>query len=480
MFTRTFFRYGGLNFLKNQRVARAALVRIKQQQQNRHRLLSSGTRGDSSQNSKSSSFSFERFGLVGGVTAVLGGAITARILYSQLLAENNAGSGPRRDASRATVIIQTPPIDNLNSDRDGEISPERLSSIGSANGHGQLHEVDASEFGKFVSEQRVMLQSSKRGSRDAAAKHLHKELSEAFADASDRVTAFSRWYFAYSTTYRLLGIAMTSAAKHAVTFRTEKTLSTAVSDELQAHVRRKYEALVLRPALTDPKVHRAFVRSLRMAHDDYLRAVRELEDSVASFILSQSTAFANPPRSNEVDVALDWTAQQQKVEHIPLAYEKSPEITIALIGAGTAVGKVAGGAAVGGAAKTLAAKIVAPFATKAVGATLGKGVAAGAATGGAMIGPVGAAAGAAAGAAIGLGVDMSVNAGVALMQSSAFEKDVRDSLDATVLEWEERLLPELERVQGIWFDHAERSLQISEHSSDNGLQPDNEEVKEKK
>ena len=61
---------------------------------------------------------------------------------------------------------------------------------------------------------------------------------------------------------------------------------------------------------------------------------------------------------------------------------------------------------------------------------------------------------AATGAAIGVGVDMTVNAGVALMQRSAFEQDIRDSLDATRMEWEDRLLPELERVQSIWYDHA--------------------------
>mmetsp|Transcript_20033 Transcript_20033/g.28375 ORF Transcript_20033/g.28375 Transcript_20033/m.28375 type:complete len:475 (-) Transcript_20033:56-1480(-) len=473
MLARTIIRYAGLDSLKTQSFARTALVRSEPQTQAKRLLSTDKTRsGGGAKNSKTLPFSFEQFGLVGGVVAVLSGAITARLLYSQLLNENNAKSGPRRDASRATVLIQTPVIDKLSGDGDEKITLERLSS----SGHRKWHEVDASEFATFVAKQRTMLLSSKKRSQDAAAENLHKELSEAFADASDRVKAFSNWYFAYSTTYRLLGIAMTSAAKHAVTFRTEKTLSTAVSDDLQAHVRRKYEALVLRPALTDPKVHRAFMRSLRMAHNDYLQSMAELEDTVASFVVSQSKSFAKPPRSNDVEVALDWSAQQQKVEHLPLAYEKNPEITIALIGAGTAAGKIAGGAAVGGAAKALAAKIVAPFATKAVGATLGKGVAAGAVAGGAMVGPVGAAAGAAAGAAIGLGVDMSVNAGVALMQSSAFEKDVRDSLDATVLEWEERLLPELERVQGIWFDHAEGLLQLQNNSSENGRRLDEEEI----
>ena len=67
-------------------------------------------------------------------------------------------------------------------------------------------------------------------------------------------------------------------------------------------------------------------------------------------------------------------------------------------------------------------------------------------------------AGAATGAAIGLGVDMTVNAGVALVSKPAFERDVRESLRAMCLEWEDRLLPELERCQKIWFGHAQELL----------------------
>jgi hypothetical protein len=103
-------------------------------------------------------------------------------------------------------------------------------------------------------------------------------------------------------------------------------------------------------------------------------------------------------------------------------------------------------------------KVVSPFVAKAVGVTLGGGAAAAGAAGGAMAGgPMGAAIG----AAIGLTVDMTVNAGVALMQRSSFEQDVKDSLDATILEWEENLFPELERIHGIWFDHAESVLDMN-------------------
>ncbi len=135
-------------------------------------------------------------------------------------------------------------------------------------------------------------------------------------------------------------------------------------------------------------------------------------------------------------------------------YEKSPEVTLALVGTGAAVGKAAGGIAVSGAVKALAAKVATPFATKAAAATLSGACAGGVAAGGLAAGPAGAAVGAAAGAMLGLGVDMTAGLALSLMQRPSFEADVHVALDGTLQAWEEKLLPELERVQHVWFDRA--------------------------
>ena len=247
-----------------------------------------------------------------------------------------------------------------------------------------------------------------------------------------------------------------------MTFRTEQTLSDAVMEDIQAHISRKYEALVLRPAITDPKVHRAFMKSLRAAHSDYLEAVKSLDRSISTFIEAEATAYSSAPRLDQVDVDIDWGTQLQKVQHIPLSFERHPEMSVAIVGAGAAAGKAAGGAATVAAVKALSAKLAAPFATKAAASTLAKAATAGAAGGAALAGPAGSMAGAAAGAAIGLGVDMTVNAGVGLLSKPAFEKDVQVSLQEMRLEWEDRIVPELERCQEIWFGTAEELLRHSE------------------
>jgi len=440
-------------------------------------------------------FRIDSIGGVGGAAAlVLGGAIAAKLLYGSLLVKDEESElmnrhSLQRDASKVTVLRLRPhPLAN-NTAVDGKmpkLTPERLASATTrknADNDGndqtttapssfEYHEVDTDKFASFCTKQRSILENSKKQSKEASAQALDRELENALSDAKSRISNFANWYFAYKTTYTLLGVAFTSAAKHALTFKSEQTLSEAITRDIQCHIQRKYEALVLRPAITNPKIQRALVRSFKIAHGNYLDAISELDASVASFIQQEgrkkqydknNSLVTSPPRSEDVVVDMDWSTQLQKVEHLPLTFEKNPEFTIAVVGAGAAAGKVVGGAAIGSAtaAKILTSKLAAPFATKAASATLAKAAttttttAAAAATGAAVAGPIGALA---AGAAIGLGVDVTLNKGVALMQQSSFEEDVSESLDAMKMEWMDVLLVELENVQDLWFDYADALL----------------------
>lgn len=384
---------------------------------------------------------------------VVGGALSARLAYSKFLLdpEDNNGmarEGLRRDASNATVLLNTAGI------QQKVTAKLTLEDVDEST---RVWVADEEGFSSFCKEQRKILQTARENSKEAAKETFRNELGDAFVEVYGRIDTFASWYFAYSTTWKLLSVALTSAAKHAVTFRSEQTLSQKVSEDLQALVCRKYEALVLRPALTDPKVHRAFVRSIRIAHKEYLKSLEDLEGSVASFVANETSAYSSPPRPGDVVVDVDWRTQLQKVDHLPLTFERTPEFSVAVVGASVVAGKVIGGGAAAGATKAMVGKVVSPFVTKAVGATLSGGTAAAGAAGGAIaVGPIGAAVG----AAIGITVDMTVNAGVALMQRSSFEHDVKQSLDATILEWEENLFPEVERIHGIWFDHAESVLDM--------------------
>ncbi|KAG7358947.1 hypothetical protein IV203_015536 [Nitzschia inconspicua] len=395
---------------------------------------------------------------------IFGGAWAARWWYDSTLDTDSflltKTGAPRKDQSKVTIVLpqswetnDTPNIDDA--------SMSRL-----------LH-INNDDLKEFLHEQQQIIQVQKKNAKEQTPIILHQHLSEAFHDCQTRgVEQFASWYFSYTTTYRLLSIAMKSAAKHVISIgrHQEKTLEEAVTQDLQCYICEKYQAIVLRPAVTDPKVHRALVATLEKTHEKVYRpAMMQLENAMQQHVQCHEIetvqivggisnnhpskpTYHIPPGS--VTLELDWNSQLQKAQHLPVAYEKNPpELSLALIGGSAVVGKVAGGTAI----KAVSAKLAAPFAVKAVGTTLGGKAVAGAAGGMVAGGPLGGAMG----AAIGVGMDMAVNKGVSLMQRSAFVKDVRESLDATQLEWEERMLPEVDRVvQEEWFGHLESMLKV--------------------
>jgi len=415
---------------------------------------------------------------------VFGGTMVARWWYTSYLTDTSSfplldpkTGAPRQDQSMVTIVMPTskkiapgkkegaatklsqasrrvPPTENTVGE---EIDEESSMSI----------QVNNEAFGSFLRTQRQILQTKKVQAQVETQQILHDQLSAALDDCRTRgVEQFAKWYFSYTTTYRLLSIAMQSAAKHAVTFRKEHTLQEAVTQDLQIYIMEKYQAMVLRPALTDPKIHHATVKSLETVHlQIYQTAVSELEDAMQEFATKyhdQATADSIRTKSSSplslasdaVRIRLDWRAQLQKAQHLPVAYEKRPpEFSLALIGGGAVAGKVAGGAAI----KAVSAKLAAPFVTKAVGSTLGGKVAAAGVAGAGVLagGPLGAGLG----ATVGIAMDMAVNKGISLMQRSAFEEDIQQALNVTLLEWEGRILPEISRVvQEEWFGQLETML----------------------
>jgi hypothetical protein len=375
----------------------------------------------------------------GALAAALGGSVALRLGYDRL-ARGSAGEGGevrqhRRDATSVTVSLpalagqQQRAAGSHGAGASSRKNPNPLPSAGGAamaTGGVKTVEVDSARLTTMLVEQRERLRAARAQQLCGAAVVLREELQIALEPCRGRVGRFADWYFGYSTTYKLMGQATSSAARYAVTgvLRTEASLGAAVSADLQRYIERKYEALVLRPALTDPTLQRSFVRALHRVHGDYRGALQELDASVTAFVDAEAAEqHAQPPPPSAVVLRLDWEAQLSKVSHLPASYEKSPELTVALIAGGGMVGKAAGGAAAVAAGKALAAKLVAPFATKAAAAALGKGAVVGAA-GGLLGGPIGALVGAIGGLVVGLGIDMGVSHGVALMQRPQFEADV--------------------------------------------------------
>jgi hypothetical protein len=406
---------------------------------------------------------------VAAVALVFGGAMGARWWYSSTVGKHNGydsilfnskTGAPRQDQSKVTIVLPGETIDTISKTKTSTAKTENA-----------LLQVNLEELREFFQTQQAVIESQQLQAKEETRQTLHQQLSAAFQDCRERgVPQFAKWYFSYTTTYKLFSIAMKSAAKHALTIQKESTLQQAVTQDLQLYICDKYQALVLRPAVTDPKIHKAVLQTLEQVYEmSYQPAMGELETAMQRFAQGHSddveettsTATSSRPRltipADSVVLELDWKAQLQKAVHLPVAYEKNPpEFSVAIIGGSAIAGKAMGGAAV----KAVSAKLAAPFAAKAVGSTLGGKAAAGAAAAGGMMagGPLGAGMG----AAIGIGMDMAVNKGISLMQRSAFEADVQESLDATILEWEAKILPEVDRlVQEDWFGQLQAMLQAN-------------------
>ena len=91
-----------------------------------------------------------------------------------------------------------------------------------------------------------------------------------------------------------------------------------MSSELQEHVCRKYQAVVMRPALTDRELHRAFLHSLQCAHQGYCDALRSLDEAAKEFVAEQSKAYATRPQMSDVMLTIDYATHLHKIEHVPI------------------------------------------------------------------------------------------------------------------------------------------------------------------
>eukprot|EP01048_Picozoa_sp_COSAG05_P022588 COSAG05_NODE_4577_length_1455_cov_1.269174_1_plen_278_part_00 len=216
--------------------------------------------------------------------ATLGGSLALRFGWG--VPHPRATDPPKRDSSTVSVALADRPraaVLTPTPQQLGQTSRQQPGSKGTSD-HEAIVALDRARFEAFVHGERQKLAIARDRLLIAAASTLMSELRAALAPCLGRVDNFADWYFSYSTNYKLLGTAMSSAARHAVAGLSESSVAEAVSVELQQYCMRQYQAIVLRPALTDPELHRAFVRALRRAHVGYIEALQELDTAVVSFV----------------------------------------------------------------------------------------------------------------------------------------------------------------------------------------------------
>ncbi|MBE9561854.1 MAG: hypothetical protein IMF12_03175, partial [Proteobacteria bacterium] len=268
---------------------------------------------------------------------------------------------------------------------------------------------DAQEYSIFVNQQVANLETSRSRLHEQTKQLLNTRLTVIFNTMSKRIDRFADWYFAYTTTYKILWKASSSVVRH--TFSAEATtVSETVSIDVEKYLHKHYENIVMRPEITDPELQYIYRDAIKQIHTNYVKELTNIQADFQTFV-SKYTTHLETPSTSKSELVLDWDSQFNKMNMAE--YEKGPEGAVlgATLAAGGAVtGKAVAGAAgktvVGKAASTgIFSKLAAPFVSKAMLAGTGT-----------VIGSVGGPIGAIIGAVGGISIDYAINEGMELTQ----------------------------------------------------------------
>jgi hypothetical protein len=317
---------------------------------------------------------------------------------------------------------------------------------------------DAADYSAFARAAFERLEAAREATSSAVRHAVAEEFMPLEAAAHGRVPLYADWYFAWSTSYRLLYEAAKSTLQHALA-PSVLSLQASVTADVGAYIRRHYEERVLEPEINDPLLRQAFARAYHRAHAQYASAIAELDDSFQRFVAEKTTHLDDGAGDIAAAIVVDWDSQLRKLK---LANHEKGGLgaiaggtgvaALALIGAKSSALPAATKAVSGGASKTggalltrLSTRLAAPVASKAVASATSAGT--GAAAGTTVGGPLGGAIGALAG----VGLDFAVNESVELVERPQFEADVHRAVAATYGEWRDAVARSLQDAVAVWF-----------------------------
>lgn len=312
---------------------------------------------------------------------------------------------------------------------------------------------DQEAYSRFVQTSVGRLEAARMVMQGRLSERVDRVLASTFGDLHGRVGDFADWYFAWSTSYRLMARAAGAAATNLLG-PSVMDVSDAVGYELSEHLQARYEAIVLRPELTDPRLQQDYLRTLEEMHGEYLDVMAELDWAFQAFVAAHTTHLEEPLEARKVGLTVDWDSQRHKLSiagHDRGGMESARGVGLTASGAliGRTVGAASVGKASGVAARGLMARLAAPYAGRLATTAGGAGV-------GAFGGP----AGAVIGGAAGLGIDYLVNEGVELVQRGEFEMALHEGLDVTRHQLQGVMERSLSQAVQVWFDDTLQLLVV--------------------
>ena len=390
--------------------------------------------------------------------AVLLLVTVGRSLLDSLLVRWDEAAAVHRDRSQFATGVSP------------QVSPSVVIVFSDEDGRRTRVLADAADYSAFARAAFERLEAARAATSAAIAHAVAEEFMPLEAAAHGRVPLYADWYFAWSTTYRLLYEAAKSTLQHALA-PSVLSLQASVTADVGAYVRRHYEERVLEPEISDALLRQAFRRAYHRAHARYLSAIAELDHAFQRFVAEKTTHLDDGAGDVAAAVVVDWDSQFRKLK---LATHEKGGLgaiasgtgiaALAVIGAKSAALPAATKAVSAGASKTggallarLSTRLAAPVASKTVASATSAGT--GAAAGTAVGGPLGGAIGALAG----IGFDFAVNETVELVERPRFEAEVHRAVAATYGEWRGAVERSLEDAVAVWFGDTVQLLGTFDH-----------------
>ena len=318
---------------------------------------------------------------------------------------------------------------------------------------------DEEALSEFVRREFRLLERARLDTHARVREALDARTAPVFAAMRTRISEFADWYYAWPTSYRLMGKAMYSATANFAR-PSVMSLDDAVAYDLERYVEKRYHDIVQRPEISDPMLQWSYVHAFEQGHAGFQSALADFDDRFLRFVATHSDYLEGEARVEDISMVLDWDHQTKKLSLTGVERDSLESARgIALASAGAMVGGRAG-AAVGrtvarritrrvaaGTARGVAVRLAGPFVARGLSTAAATAV-------GASGGPVGALVG----GATGLGIDYAINEGIEYAGRDALEARLSEALDVQQRQWQLAMEDSLAGAVDVWFDDLTEML----------------------
>lgn len=295
---------------------------------------------------------------------------------------------------------------------------------------------------EFVNTQLAYIDQRRQGLKDKIKRDLAAQFERAFADRNAAVEAYADWFFAWGSSWKILYQAVMGGINEVPKVGISRTKVTeAARIEVERYMMQHYKEFVLKPELRDPLIVSGTEQVLRDAHQEFLFILSTLDYRLTDFLKRHTRHIESLDPGDVQRIKLDWEAQRWKTPRTQIDNQYRQALTsIGTIAASTVVLGPMLEATILPLLGEVIAETMAGFELAIGGAVLGSEVP--------LLGNL-------LGFAAGVGADYLLSYFRESLNREDFVAGNRAAVEATMREWQGKLLPELQRLVDVWMDDTQ-------------------------